>query len=230
MSRRAADQGAFDGKDGRLGALDGTALRGLLEKHCVVRGNLKLPSASALQPLSDRIELYRNLIPLRNRLLREGDVPRRKARDAIHALRQALPPIRQELSSWAARIIELKLEQMESCSKIIEELKHVDELMAALDKITPNSGVFPISDGLPAIDSWHEYATELADLFRDAVSTSNPRAARLGNSNDGPVARFLSVVIPVISSEYPSIEALAQSLKRAARGDTSVAVRPGDIH
>ncbi|MBI5319797.1 hypothetical protein [Bradyrhizobium sp.] len=62
---------------------------------------------------------------------------------------------------------------------------------------------------MPEAESWHQIAGMIADAFMIAM---HPQ--KLGLSNKGPVARFVAVVMPAMTGESPSIDSVAQHLKR----------------
>jgi len=69
---------------------------------------------------------------------------------------------------------------------------------------------------MPEYESWHDIAVAVASSFRLAMAEKNPHD-RFGFSNDGPVARFVAEVVPMITGETPRVETVAQHLKRARR-------------
>jgi hypothetical protein len=78
-----------------------------------------------------------------------------------------------------------------------------------------HSALLPETLRLPR--RWEGYARALADEFKQAMASTN--STRLGDSADGPVARFIAAVIPLVFSETPSVQAVAQVLKRQAKRD-----------
>jgi hypothetical protein len=67
---------------------------------------------------------------------------------------------------------------------------------------------------MPELPDWHALADILASAFRLAMQ---PHGLSLGNSNNGPLARFVAAVIPRITGEEPSVEAVGKHLMRIAR-------------
>jgi hypothetical protein len=62
---------------------------------------------------------------------------------------------------------------------------------------------------------WHSIAEEVADAFKTAMLSTNPKAP--DNSQRGPVARFVSAVVPYITGEKePSPVAVGAHLTRCA--------------
>jgi len=69
---------------------------------------------------------------------------------------------------------------------------------------------------MPPLESWRHVAESVAGAFRIAMFPQE-----FGRSNEGPVARFVAAVMPLMASESPTVSAVAQHLKRLARGRSS---------
>jgi hypothetical protein len=63
---------------------------------------------------------------------------------------------------------------------------------------------------------WHDMSVVIANMLRTALRSTNPKAA-LGNSNDGPVPRFVTVVLPMITNDTPTVANVGKWLKDNAR-------------
>lgn len=67
---------------------------------------------------------------------------------------------------------------------------------------------------MPEHKNWHGIAEHVAASFRLAMAANNPDD-RFGYSNDGPVARFVAAVVPMVTGEdAPHVDTVAQHLKR----------------
>jgi hypothetical protein len=64
-----------------------------------------------------------------------------------------------------------------------------------------------------ARSQWHFFADDLADEFRVAMRSTNPKR-EFKDSHNGPVQAFLVAVIPLITGENPNGAAVAQYLRR----------------
>lgn len=65
---------------------------------------------------------------------------------------------------------------------------------------------------------WNIYASFLGEAFSEAVATSNTR--RLGYSEDGPLARFVYLVLPVLTGQNPkSVNNVAVQLRKVEKFD-----------
>jgi hypothetical protein len=91
------------------------------------------------------------------------------------------------------------------------ELKALDDLAAAAKTVWDIPTV-----PLRPIERWHDFADDVADVFREAMLSTNPNLV-LGVANNGPVVRFVHTVIPFIIGQTPSMDAVAQQLKRSQR-------------
>jgi hypothetical protein len=65
---------------------------------------------------------------------------------------------------------------------------------------------------MPRLERWRQVANVVADAFRIAMLPQE-----LGLSNNGPLARFVKVVMPLMTGEDPSIANVAKHLKDKAR-------------
>ncbi len=81
-------------------------------------------------------------------------------------------------------------------------------------KILP--GTLKVSNNLRKTKlAWNDFATSLATRFREAMQTTNPDVI-LELSDTGPVARFVTAAIPLITGETPTQVAVARHLQRKA--------------
>jgi len=69
---------------------------------------------------------------------------------------------------------------------------------------------------MPVLESWGHIAEAVAGAFRITMSPEE-----YGQSNEGPVARFVAAVMPVMTGEKPAVTTVAQNLKRRARVKSS---------
>jgi hypothetical protein len=69
---------------------------------------------------------------------------------------------------------------------------------------------------MPRLESWRHVAGSVASAFTRAMLPQE-----FGRSNEGPVARFVAAVMPLMTNEKPTVAAVAQRLKRQARGKSS---------
>jgi hypothetical protein len=65
---------------------------------------------------------------------------------------------------------------------------------------------------MPRLDRWRHIAVAVATVFTTAMIPQE-----FGRSNEGPVARFVAAVMPLMTGERPAVSAVAQQLKRRAR-------------
>jgi hypothetical protein len=69
---------------------------------------------------------------------------------------------------------------------------------------------------MPELRGWHSYTEILSGSFKLAMAGANPDR-EFGQSNDGPVARFVAAIIPHITGETPTVGAVSKRLKDTAR-------------
>lgn len=218
------------------GPITGADLHALIERNAVLRGNYAVPSSAALDALATAISVIRGRCSIGRR---EGWTPeqiasdnlRRRASDALQTLAEVLPAIRAErlaqphLAPFDA-LTAMELSQIKALEAVVKKaweyswLTPHEEL--AIQVVVGETWAMEFSDAYaispPAPDRelsrWHHFGAWLADVFRDVVQASNPRLPRLGNSNDGPVVRFLACIIPRITGEQPTPAAVRRWLQR----------------
>ena len=64
----------------------------------------------------------------------------------------------------------------------------------------------------PTPVGWHDHAPGLADLFVRFYCESNPAMPPPGLSDAGPVAGFVAAIIPYVTAETPSVNAVRKRL------------------
>jgi hypothetical protein len=69
---------------------------------------------------------------------------------------------------------------------------------------------------MPPLESWRHVAESVASAFKIAMFPQE-----FGRSNEGPLARFVAAVMPLMAGESPTVSAVAQHLKRRMRGKSS---------
>ena len=173
--------------------MTGPELRSLLIDQRIIRGSHILPSLDACNRLAGRIGEFaeRHLGYLVQSADPHGEAIQRAMDDLVAKLAEARPVL-------------------------VERRGKAD--IAALDRLAEAAALArPLawSWGPLAIAHcrWHGHAAELADAFRVAMRSTNPDL-ELGLSNDGPLVRFLAFVIPQITGEEPSMDAIARHLQR----------------
>lgn len=226
------------------GPITGTDLRALIQRNFVLRGGYGPPSAEALEPLAFAVSTLRgrcrmgsqdnwapNLIAL--------DAHQRRASEALQTLAEVLPVIRAELkrlpntepfpmrASQLRQIDALNATVNEawewSCLTPLQELhlqvtglNEPEAAGAAWALAKSTAWSVPPPSPIRELHSWHHFAAWLADQFRDVVQATNPKKPRLGLGENGPVARFVALVIPLITGEQPRQSSVRIWLQRAA--------------
>ena len=73
----------------------------------------------------------------------------------------------------------------------------------------------------PPFESWREFAPTIAKHFVSAMAGANPDL-QFGVSNEGPVARFVVAIVPMITGETVNEARVAQYLKRLRRASQDI--------
>ena len=160
-----------------------------------------------------------------------SDDLQRKAYDALRVLAEALPAIRDEINSapllsgfddstdnpWRdenlRQIAALEAQVKESLkySALIPRQELMARAAPKMVRYTPAWGV-SLPPSVRGKTWWHKFVVPLADEVCRAVQATNPKI-RIGNSDDGPLPRFLVAVIPHISNETPTTVAVRNRLQ-----------------
>jgi hypothetical protein len=179
-------------------------LRKILDS--VLKQGTNKPSSEGLIRLAG----YLNFIHAYRIMANASPVKQAKAervRDAIQVLMDFFEERKRALGSVDSMIVEREMrlqDQFDSFLRAME--KHDFELM--MDK---DEGAL-----VPKLENWRDVAVGIASVFVSIMKWNNPKLP-FGLSNDGPVPRFVAAVVPLITDENPSVENVAQHLKRQAR-------------
>jgi hypothetical protein len=235
----------FDGRP-----ITGADLRALIEREQVLRGSYVIPTAKALEELAKAVNVLRgrvrtgsNAYLTPEQLL--NDQRRACASKALAMLASVLPGLREGILDapdvGPPKISELmrlgQLSQLDTLQDMVNEAwdyswitPHQElsiQIVEGADWATQHSGAYAAPPPSPdreirEIHTWHNFATFLADKFRDVVQASNPGLQRLkiGNSEaPNPVVCFLVAVIPHITGERPPAAAVRKWLQRQSTRD-----------
>lgn len=123
---------------------------------------------------------------------------------AISLMQTCVPDAIESLTGHLRAPRELWPGQQELCQEFVENLNALSAVMMALPGLQCSGPLSP---------RWHYFAFELAEEFRMAARRAN-RGRPLGLSNQGPVASFVAGMVPYITGETPSVEAVARELQR----------------
>jgi hypothetical protein len=174
----------------------GDGVRAILRKT-VKQGRLPSHDACASLALSIKAVAFDAGI---GRIAREADEIQKQIAAALMVLADATPRL-QRLCVWS-------LEDADILARLVSTGQAAQPLMRRI-------GFTDRRD-----DRWHTFAGRVESAFREAMRTANP-GLPLALSNSGAVVRFLETVIPQITGEEPSRDAIARYLQRQARKPAS---------
>jgi hypothetical protein len=206
------------------------ALQKLFDDQQIIRRSLKRPSPEALAELARWVETWRQLALMAPYRLKY-DISLEKLGRGLVLIREALPEL---LTNWQktesqfheiAKDIATDKEKalfnkffVNGASMVVATMtcflrvaNHAHDAMMGNESPLPSSFFVPQGDG--DCDHWHACVEELASEFRLAMASTNP-GLDLKDSNTGPISRFLSAVIPLITEEKPTPDAIARYLQR----------------
>lgn len=225
-------------------AVTGEDIRALIERDSVLRGSYGKPSASALEGVANAVSVLRGRVRTGTdayltpeQLL--NDQRKKDASEALATLARVLPGLREDILTAPdvgppdiSDLLRLgTLSQLDALQDTVNEAWEYGWLIPHQElSIQVTVGAewtvqYSEAYALPPpshdreIFKWHFFATLLADRFRDVVKARNVSLPRLANSNGGPVARFLVAVIPHITGETPTPDAVRKWLRDHPTGD-----------
>ncbi len=100
--------------------------------------------------------------------------------------------------------------------RLKHEISALDLIQSNLEILLHKSTVLRLEQEGELVKRWQELAHEISEVFRETMKGSEEHPL-LRYSNAGPVARFVAAVIPCITGDNPTIQAVAQHLKRLTR-------------
>ena len=111
---------------------------------------------------------------------------------------------------------------------LLNEIQYLSTLMAQLSEIQNVDSQIFTNPGFRDATNWKHVASILATMFCDAMATSNPGVS-FGNSNSGPVARFVSAILPQVTGDSVAPETVSAFLKELKRqeGKSTPLLNPG---
>jgi hypothetical protein len=225
-------------------AITGSDLRELIEQHRVLMGDYVPPSASALTSLATAVSVLRGRCRQGKRVswtpeMHARDQLRRRASQALATLIEVLPELEADSATQALEESDPLFRQM-----LLKDTEEIAAFRRVVEDTWERGWVIPFHEasiavsvgaewaiqhseawGVPAptpvqeTHTWHHFAAWLAERFRDVVQASNPSLPRLKNANGGPVAKFLAAMVPYITGERPSLDAVRAYLRRDRQGD-----------
>jgi hypothetical protein len=197
-----------------------------LMRGAVLRGNQKVPSEDFLQVLASELRLLRILSSARDYIGQEHKLFDEWLTILSHSL-EVTQKIRERFNLYLAvergdlktrllaypefttndDIAERKSEiaRIEMEQALIAKLQTTTETILKWRHSRPNGDQY-------VIRSWHDIAHRLVLAFVSAMRSTNA-GFKLGLSNEGPCQRFVAAVVPHVTGELPSVQAVGKWLK-----------------
>ncbi len=188
------------------------SLRALFEQHGIVKGPHRLPSLEGFDELDREANRIREWVEDWRRC-REHERDCVSLTNLLKLIAEILPDVaerRRAMLSWAEE------EDNGLASEVRADVEAVQFLAHGVNRVRSRPFLRRRSSNTFQIEGWHDFAGELANAFRYAMCFTNP-GLPLRNGDDGPVARFLAAIIPLITGEAPTPVAVARHLQRASR-------------
>jgi hypothetical protein len=181
---------------------DQDGVKGLLSE-AVLKGNWKSRREGDLKTLTRDLNRWSYVVWLNKGYWKTYHQSRRAVSDALESLERHLPVLLEREDALKRNA----LYQL-SCFQADEEaFRFLQGGIAAFRALNILS-----SSGVGRMEYWRDLAPILAHMLRDALAAANPGRV-VGNSNAGPVARFVSQVMPTITGEFPKASTVSAFLK-----------------
>ena len=146
--------------------------------------------------------------------LRPLNQRKRKARDALAALKDSCAVLRDDTQRHLASAIEDAAPSgaLKMLARRLDEIGAMEKFVA----IAENYSVITDLDTYVG-ERWLTVAGALIEDFHNAMSPANPQL-KLGLSHNGPLARFFAAIVPFLTGEHPTPGSVATQLKARKRG------------
>lgn len=172
------------------------------------------PDADALAKLVTRLEAiaewYRT-----DQILASSDTAKRKTSAALRKAREALAELRVE----EARFLDLAENNLAmspgssyAAANVRCKRSDIDQLDQLAECIAGYERSPLLLENRSNIDRWSQYGHELREAFVEAMRSTNSKFDP-GIGHNGPVARFIVAVAPLLSGEMPTADSVATKLK-----------------
>jgi hypothetical protein len=231
----------------RLSGITGTDLRLFIERNKIlgVKSRWKTPKPAELVGLANAISALRERVTAGTDASMSPEqllINQRKeeVRKALATLVRVLPDMQSDISNLGDVLVASDFMFVARCLRQLNALQNAVNEAWDYNWLIPRQELFirivadgnwatKHSDGFSVpplscdreIHDWKHFAAFLADKFRDVVQASNPSSPRLTNGGGSPnaVMLFLAAVIPHITGQTPTADAVRKHLKRRPAGD-----------
>ena len=187
-------------------------LKIIFNQKGIVRGRFRKPSRVAFVELASCVRHLQILHATKTGIVKDNYLLNASVHAAIGTIVDILPELIQSTFLFPERLDR----------KLVESEILLNEFLDLCRKIQ-YSPFFQQKVDEPEIQSiisekihWNMYQDALASAFIIAMSSTNPEID-LGISNAGPLPRFVTAMIPLITGDNPSELAVARSLQRARK-------------
>ena len=193
-------------------ALSVEGLRTLLRE--VLKKDEIMPSRADLTELARHLDGYRKLHLVNVEQWKPQAAAARKASQAARFLGTHLPKIRADA---IASLPHFSSEPGFMIARIERDIAAMNAVESGLKYLlTESMALVPMTTAMAPSEKWRDLAVALSDAFVNALRPNNPHRI-FGRSNDGPVPRFVSAIIPHVTGDAPTTLAVGKVLKDLRR-------------
>ena len=184
-------------------------LRTLL-RDTVLKGNQTMPSVAALHDLASILNSLRGLYAFLSKDTKDAKRRADKVRDAFSTIQEFFEE-RAEACGWT------DTPKVDTKTYAVEQALY-NHFYSFMEAFRDHPFDLDMDADVIAgyLNGWHSIAGKIACSFKGAMADTTNGAA-FGLSNEGPIPRFVAAIIPIITGETPSIQAVGKWLKDEAR-------------
>jgi hypothetical protein len=172
----------------------------------VLKDQTTMPSEAALRTLAAALNDIHGAFWWRKTTLPESDSQDARANRVCDAIQTLMCFFDQRSQAWRgapAEVVDRERQLYDRFRDFVQAMTAHDFLLG-MDR--DDAAL------MPRLENWHHVAEGVVAGFRLAM-----HPVKLGSSNEGPVARFVAAVMPLMTGDHPTASAVSQHLKRQKR-------------
>lgn len=193
----------------------GSVVRELILKNNVLANGYKMPAARHFEPLAAILALVQNLFAIEGEISPDN-AAKRRAKDAAGAFLAALDEIELHTRSFLLSAEKAASETPEwlvaaiSAAVLRDRLAEIEQMRLFLSRAIESDALQENSNGAK---DWKQWAPMIMEEFAAVIEKANP-GKRIGFSAEGPAAKFMHAIIPLLTGQRPkTVQSVGTQLK-----------------
>lgn len=190
-------------------------IRAIFKSHRIIRGNFKIPDDDGFRTLAKHATAIKKIaVSSSYNMPKERKELIERVEEAIELSTKLLrsEKILQKIYEWAVKNREIITI---GAFGVEDRISLIENFINSATNLKEHGLLADYKEQL-SVNKWHFWAFDIASLFCNVINKNNPRI-NLRYSNTGPIVRYLSAVIPLISGEEPTAVNIARYLQRSHR-------------